>query len=70
MRIDHCAKARDNVGQGITEVLIFATPETMSFHHYTAAENVVVLKQRGCRFAFVAGKDVFDNRVAFGVEVL
>jgi hypothetical protein len=65
-----CAQAGDNFGQRIFEVLIFATPETMSFHDHAAPEKFVVLKQCGCRLAFIAGEDVFDDRVAFCVEVL
>src|ERR1700752_1553754 len=67
--IDECTKARNDVGQGIVEVLIFSAAETMSFHHDAAAEKMVLLKSTGNFFGFIRGKDAFDNRVAFRVEV-
>src|SRR6185312_12627764 len=68
--IDDRAKSRDDAGQWIVEVFIFATPETMSFHHDTAAEKIVLREQPGYRFGFIGGKKTFDDRVTFRVEFL
>lgn len=68
--IDCSAKARDNAGQGIVEVFVLSAPETMPFHHDAAAEKVVALIKAGYLFGFVRGEQVFDDRVAFRVEIV
>lgn len=67
--INECAKVRDNAGQRIVEVFVFSASETMSFHHDAAAEKVIALIQARYPCAFIRGKEVFDNRVAFRVEI-
>jgi hypothetical protein len=68
--IDECAKARNNFRQRIVEELVFSASETMPFHHDAAAEKVVALIKAGYPFAFIRGQKVFDNRMAFRVEIL
>jgi hypothetical protein len=68
--INRCAKAHNDVGQRVFEVFVFATPETMPFHHYTAAEKFVVLKQLGRRFGLFPGEDASDDRMTLCVHVL
>ena len=41
LRINGCAKVRNEIRQGIVEVLVFATSEAMAFHHHAAAEKVI-----------------------------
>ena len=67
--VNECAKVRNNAGQRIVEVLVFSASETMSFHHDAAAEKVVAFIKAGYPFAFIRGKELFDNRVAFRVEI-
>jgi hypothetical protein len=43
LRINGCAKVRNEVRQRIVEVSVFATSEAMAFHHHAAAEKVIRL---------------------------
>src|SRR5262249_6239359 len=68
--IDEFAEVRNQLGQRILEILILTAPETMAFHHHTTTENIVALKQIGDLVAFSRGKNIFNNRVPFRVELL
>jgi hypothetical protein len=46
-RIEGLPKAGNQIRQGIAEILVFPTPEVMTFHHDPCAENVVLLVQAG-----------------------
>jgi hypothetical protein len=46
-RIKGLPKAGNQIRQGVAEILVFPTPEVMTFHHDPGAENVVLLVQAG-----------------------
>src|SRR5260370_615985 len=70
MRIDGRPEPRNKAGQRITEILIFATPETMACHHNMTAEEVLFLIETGYSLAFVRRKKSPNNRTTLCVEVL
>src|SRR5258705_10239022 len=70
MRIDGRPEPRDKAGQWIAEILVFATPETMAFHHDMTAKNVVLLVEAGYRLAFICRKKTSKHRATLCVKVL
>jgi hypothetical protein len=60
---------RDQVGQRIGEIFIFAASETMTPHHDLAAETLVVRIERGQRGAFVRRQQFLQDGAALCVKV-
>ena len=68
-RVEDCAKAGDDIGQRIAEILVLSTAETMPSHHYPAAEDAVHRIQPGQRIALLPGDKIFDQRASPCIEV-
>ena len=68
-RIQRRAQFRDQVGQRIGKIFVFAAPKTVTPHHDAAAEFAVVRIQRGDRPAFVGRQQPFQHGAALPVEI-
>jgi hypothetical protein len=70
MRIDSRPEPRNEAGQRIAEIFVFATPETMACHYNMTAEDIVVWVEAGYGSAFVWRKKTLNHRTTLCVEVL
>jgi hypothetical protein len=70
MRIDSLPEARNEAGQRIAEIFVFAAPETMACHYNMTAEDIVVWIEAGYGSAFVWNKKAVNHRTTLCIEVL
>ena len=68
-RIERGAQLRDQVGQRIGEIFVFAAAEAVAPHHDAAAEMLVVRIERRQRGAFVRRQQSLQDGAALRVEI-
>src|SRR6266566_4611087 len=69
LRIECRAQFRDQVGQRIGKIFVFAAPEPVAAHHNFAAKMLVVGIERGQRMAFCWREQAFQDGAALRVEI-
>lgn len=70
MRVNRRPQFGDTIGQRITEILVFAAPETMPRHHHTAAKTFILRIQMRDRPAFLARNQILKHRAALRIQIL
>ena len=68
-RIEGRAQLRDQIGQRIGKIFVFAAPKAVAAHHDAAAEVCVVGIERSERSAFIRRQQSLQDGAALRVEI-
>jgi hypothetical protein len=68
--IEGYSQVCDDLGQRITEVLVFAAPKAMPRHHDAASKEAILWIELSQCLALVRRQDAFEQRAPSSVEIL
>src|SRR5215510_10776849 len=70
LRIYGCPEILDEIGQRVTEILIFSLSKTVPGHHNSTAEKLISWVEARDRPTLVRRKNAVDHCVALCIEIL